>query len=141
MEIDWSNFTPFQALAGGGLIGAGAGLLLLANGHIAGISGILAHGLDRSLWRAAFILGLILPAALLTLAGQAGGFSPRLALDGPADWLRLGTAGLLVGIGTRLANGCTSGHGICGLARLSPRSLVAVPVFMLAAMAVVAVKP
>lgn len=141
MEIDWSNFTPLPALAGGGLIGVGASLLLLANGRIAGISGIVAHILDRSLWRAAFILGLILPAGLLTLTARAEEFAPHLATGDLTDWLRLGAAGLLVGIGTHMANGCTSGHGICGLARLSPRSLVAVPVFMLAAMAVVAVKP
>jgi len=141
MEIDWSNFTPVQALAGGALIGTGAALLLLVNGRIAGISGILSRVHDRSLWRAAFVAGLLLPALALTLSGQADGFSPVLKTEHSADWLRLALAGLLVGLGTRLANGCTSGHGICGLARLSPRSLVAVTVFMLTAMAVVAVAP
>lgn len=138
MSIDWTSFTPLPALAGGLLIGGGAALLLLATGRIAGISGILASVPQSGRWRAAFLTGLIAPAAILTLAGRAEGFAPVLSL---ADWPRLAAAGLLVGIGTRLANGCTSGHGICGLARLSPRSLVAVPLFMLSAMAVVAVMP
>lgn len=141
MDIEWFNFTPARALAGGALIGGGTALLLLVNGRIAGISGILAQVHERGLWRAAFLAGLILPALALTLAGQADGFAPVLPVAQLADWLRLVLAGLLVGIGTRLANGCTSGHGICGLARLSPRSVVAVPAFMLTAMAVVAVLP
>lgn len=138
MHMDWIAFSPLPALAGGILIGAGASLLLLANGRIAGISGILANVGAHGWWRIAFLAGLVTPAALLTLAGQADGYAPMLATEGPSDWVRVCLAGLLVGLGTRLANGCTSGHGICGLARLSPRSLVAVPLFMITAMAVVA---
>lgn len=138
MTIDWISFTPLPALAGGLLIGGGAALLLLATGRIAGISGILANVHGGEGWRAAFLAGLICPALILPLIGHADGFAPTLSL---AEWPRLTAAGLLVGVGTRLANGCTSGHGICGLARLSPRSLVAVPLFMLSAMAVAAVTP
>jgi uncharacterized membrane protein YedE/YeeE len=123
-----TNFTPVASLAGGLLIGAASVWLLAANGRIAGVSGIL-HGVfalppgDRS-WRLAFIAGLI-----------AAGFAWHL-YAGPAP-ARVGfglgwaaAAGLLVGLGTRLGGGCTSGHGVCGLGRFSPRSLVAVAVFM-----------
>lgn len=120
-------------LAGGGLIGASAALLLLANGRIAGISGI-AGGLlaqpDRdTAWRVAFLAGLLAGPALSRFLS---GHWPAVHLDQP--WPLLVLAGLLVGYGTRLGSGCTSGHGVCGLARLSPRSFAAVATFMAAAM-------
>jgi uncharacterized membrane protein YedE/YeeE len=130
MNIDWMHFTPLASLAGGLLIGLGAAVLLLANGRIAGISGI-AGGLLRPArgdigWRIAFVLGL-LAAPLGWLALQA---MPPAQIDHtPA---MLAGAGLLVGLGTRFGNGCTSGHGVCGIARLSPRSLMATACFMLA---------
>ncbi|THF67271.1 YeeE/YedE family protein [Pseudothauera nasutitermitis] len=131
MHIDWQTFTPWSALLGGLLIGAAAVVLMWSSGRIAGISGILAGFARRggfSAWRVAFAAGLLAAPWLL------GVLAPRLPLTGEpwstADFPRLIVAGLLVGIGTRLANGCTSGHGVCGLARLSPRSLWAVAVFM-----------
>jgi uncharacterized membrane protein YedE/YeeE len=135
MLIDWNHFTPYSALAGGALIGLAAAVLLLSNGRIAGISGILGALLrpqagDRA-WRIAFIAGLILaPLAYLRLSGTL-----PAAIETP--WALLLPAGFLVGLGTRYANGCTSGHGVCGLARLSPRSLVATLVFMAAGFAMV----
>ncbi len=125
---------PFLApLAGGGLIGASAALLLLASGRIAGISGIagglLAPPGRDTAWRAAFLAGLLAgPASFRLLSGHW----PAVHLDQP--WPLLALAGLLVGYGTRLGSGCTSGHGVCGLARLSPRSFAAVATFMAAAM-------
>ena len=122
------DFTPISALAGGALIGLAASLLLVAAGRVAGISGIAggllfpARGDVR--WRALFIGGLVgagLVAAFL--APQAIGSSPR-------SYAVLAIAGLLVGIGTRLGNGCTSGHGVCGISRLAPRSIAATLVFM-----------
>jgi uncharacterized protein len=124
------HFTPYSALLGGSLLGLAACLLLLAVGRIAGISGIVA-GLfapardDRS-WRLAFVPGLV---AGCFLARTAGADTPPVVL-GSVPQLVL--AGLLVGFGTRLGNGCTSGHGVCGLARLSPRSLAATATFMAA---------
>ncbi|MEO7056893.1 MAG: YeeE/YedE family protein [Caldimonas sp.] len=128
MTIDWNAFTPWTALAGGVLIGCAAATLVLFNGRIAGISGILG-GLLRPAqrdvgWRAAFVLGLVAAPALYALAAAV----PRPVID--AGWGALVLAGLLVGIGTRYGSGCTSGHGVCGLSRLSPRSLVATLVFM-----------
>ncbi|EGD59449.1 hypothetical protein Y88_1481 [Novosphingobium nitrogenifigens DSM 19370] len=124
------------ALAGGALIGLVSGLMWLGRGRIAGISGILRlalRGPDRS-WRLAFIAGLIAAGA-----GARIVVGPQAAAGLEAvGWLRLAVGGLLVGLGTSLANGCTSGHGICGLSRLSPRSLVSVPVFMAAAIVTVA---
>src|SRR5688572_15550048 len=124
------NFTPVPALAGGVLIGLASVWLLAANGRIAGVSGIL-HGLfaqppgDR-LWRAAFVAGLI-------AAGFAWhAFFPAEIQTRNIGWLAL--AGALVGFGTRIGGGCTSGHGVCGLGRFSLRSLVAVMVFMAAGM-------
>ena len=117
-------------LIGGALIGIAASLLMLLNGRIAGISGILGGifgtlgGAERY-WRLAFVIGLICGAAIYFLA--AGRHGVQL----PADNLTLIVAGLLVGFGTRLGSGCTSGHGVCGLARLSPRSLAATATFML----------
>jgi uncharacterized membrane protein YedE/YeeE len=124
-------FDPVQiikALCGGLLIGAGAATLLLFNGRVAGISGILSQTLrgaaGPSGWRVAFLVGLVAPAALLGLGG--------VRLD--AGLPLLGVAGLLVGIGAGVGSGCTSGHGVCGISRLSPRSLVATAVFMATAM-------
>lgn len=142
MSIDWANFTPWQSLAGGILICASAALLYLASGRIAGISGIVGsaiHG-DGSQrgWCLAFIAGLLVaPAAwsLLLPAGAVPTGQPLPASGG--EWVVIAVAGLLVGFGTRMANGCTSGHGICGLARLSVRSLVAVLAFMASGFATV----
>ena len=121
-------FTPWTSLVGGLCIGLAAALLLVANGRIAGVSGIAgklvigARG-DRA-WRAAFLLGLIAAGvAAAALAPERFGPSPRAL---PV----VGLAGLLVGLGTRLGNGCTSGHGVCGIGRLSPRSLVATLAFV-----------
>jgi hypothetical protein len=128
MSIDWNHFTPLAALAGGVLIGIAAAMFVLLNGRIAGISGVLG-GLLRpvdgdSAWRIAFVLGLVgAPLAYLLFAAL-----PKPRID--AGYGTLILAGLLVGIGTRYGGGCTSGHGVCGLARLSPRSLVATAVFM-----------
>jgi uncharacterized membrane protein YedE/YeeE len=126
------TFTPGAGLVGGLLIGAASAALLLANGRIAGISGILGNGLDAArndrAWRIAFLLGLPLGATLATRAtSDAMGFAIS------ADPLTLVAAGLLVGVGTRLGHGCTSGHGVCGIARGSRRSLVATAIFMLCA--------
>ena len=119
-------FTPLTVLLGGALIGLAATVLYVGNGRITGISGILNHALERRDergWRIAFLAGLIEAAAAWFA------FSGDVARSGfPLPWLI--AAGLLVGFGTRLGNGCTSGHGICGLARLSKRSLAAVLTFM-----------
>jgi len=132
------NFTPISATIGGGLIGLSAVLLMLLTGRIAGISGILGGLLDfRSEdkdWRIAFIAGLIVAPLI---AGWMGYGMPPPEL--PASWTVIIAAGLLVGFGTRLGGGCTSGHGICGVARLSVRSIAATVVFMLAAIVTVAV--
>ena len=135
MTIDWINFAPWPALAGGLLIGAACAALVLFNGRIAGISGITG-GLLRPArgdlgWRLAFIGGLILAPVLYALAAPL----PALHLD--TDNVTLVVAGLLVGLGTRYGAGCTSGHGVCGLSRRSPRSLAATIVFMLAGFATV----
>ena len=126
-------FTPVTALLGGALIGLAATVLYVGNGRIAGISGILNHALERRDergWRIAFLAGLIAAAAAWFA------FSDDVARSGfPLPWLI--AAGLLVGFGTRLGNGCTSGHGICGLARLSKRSLAAVVAFMASGIATV----
>lgn len=127
------DFTPLSAAIGGALIGLAAALLLLLNGRIAGVAGI-AGGLlpPRSrdvAWRLLFIAGLVLGALAHRLyTGAAIGFAEAQ----PLGWYAV--AGVLVGYGTRLGAGCTSGHGICGLARLSPRSIVSVCVFMASAM-------
>ena len=133
-----ANFTPLSAAIGGGLIGLSAVMLMLLTGRIAGISGIFGGLLDLKAddkdWRIAFIAGLILAPLLAGWIGY-GMPSPKL----PSSWTVIVTAGLLVGFGTRLGGGCTSGHGICGVARLSPRSIAATAIFMLAAIATVAV--
>lgn len=135
MSIDWNHFTPLAALAGGVLIGIAASMFALLNGRIAGISGVLGGLLrpakgDRA-WRIAFVLGLVGAPALYLLAAAL----PKPQID--AGYGALVLAGLLVGIGTRYGAGCTSGHGVCGLSRLSPRSLVATAAFMGAGFATV----
>jgi uncharacterized membrane protein YedE/YeeE len=130
MAIDWTHFTPWPALAGGVLIGVAAAAFVLLNGRIAGISGILG-GLLRPArgdvaWRVAFLAGLA--GAPLAYGLFAALPAVRIDAGGPA----LAAAGLLVGLGTRYGAGCTSGHGVCGLSRLSPRSLVATLSFMAA---------
>ncbi|MFI4926752.1 MAG: YeeE/YedE family protein [Burkholderiales bacterium] len=130
MTIDWNAFSPAASAAGGVLIGLSAALFVLFNGRIAGISGVLGGLLKPArgdvAWRVAFIAGLI--GAPLGYAMVAG--VPHLQID--AGDTALVAAGLLVGVGTRLGSGCTSGHGVCGLSRLSPRSLVATATFMAA---------
>lgn len=130
-----TEFTPLSALIGGALIGLAATLLYAGLGRIAGISGLLNQAIeqrgDRG-WRIAFLLSLMLGAALWFAFG-VGVPAPRS--DFPLGWLI--ASGLLVGFGTRLGNGCTSGHGVCGLARLSRRSLAAVLVFIASGMATV----
>ena len=130
MTIDWNAFTPASALAGGALIGLAAALLWLLNGRIAGISGVLG-GLLKPVrgdiaWRIAFVLGIM--AAPLVYALIATPVTPQIDASFPV----LIVAGLLVGAGTRYGSGCTSGHGVCGVSRLSPRSLVATASFMAA---------
>lgn len=137
MHIDLIHFTPWQSLVGGLLIGAAAGMLVLFCGRIAGISGILGGLLKRRSsdkpWRLAFIAGLVLSPLVFQL------FSALPTIETEASWGRLVFAGVLVGLGVRLGSGCTSGHGVCGLSRLSLRSLVATLVFMLTAMLTVGV--
>lgn len=130
MTIDWTNFTPWSSLAGGVLIGLATAMFLLLNGRIAGISGILG-GLLRPIkgdigWRVAFVAGLIFSPIAYSVAAPL----PAVQIDISAASLIM--AGLLVGIGTRYGSGCTSGHGVCGLSRLSPHSMVATAMFMLA---------
>lgn len=131
------NFTPVSAFAGGALIGLAAVLLLLLNGRIAGVSGIAGRLLNpRSLplgdaaWRVLFVVGLAIGAGLYSL------FMP-VVIQVQASWPVLIVGGLLVGFGTQLGNGCTSGHGVCGIARLSPRSMAATGVFVASAMVTV----
>jgi uncharacterized protein len=131
------DFTPFRGLFGGALIGLAASLLLLGTGRVAGVSGIAAGALfsreaEGRPWRLAFLAGLVAAGVPFVLfAPEAIGASPR-----PAIWLAI--SGLLVGVGTRLGSGCTSGHGVCGVSRLSPRSLVATALFVATGMLTVA---
>ncbi len=135
MTLDWTHFTPWTSLAGGILIGAAAAMLVLLNGRIAGISGIVGGLLTPRRadigWRLAFVAGLFAAPLLVTVFGQ----TPMPRID--AGFGMLAAAGLLVGIGTSYGSGCTSGHGVCGLSRLSPRSLAATAAFMLAGIATV----
>ena len=128
MAIDWNAFTPVSALLGGALIGVAAGMFALLNGRIAGISGVLGGMLKPVAedvgWRAAFVLGLVGAPLLYAVFATL----PVPTID--AGYGALVAAGLLVGLGTRYGSGCTSGHGVCGLSRLSPRSLVATLAFM-----------
>lgn len=129
------NFTPISALIGGGLIGLSATILLLGLGRIAGISGIFANALGEITgpgFRIWFLVGLLIGAAVLFY-----GFARPPAIQHQADLLWLAIAGILVGLGTRIGAGCTSGHGVCGLARGSIRSLVATGTFMAVAVATV----
>lgn len=130
------SFTPYSALAGGALIGLAASLLLLFHGRVAGLSGILGETLrgegtrGDGAYRGAFLAGLVAAGIALRFIHPAA--FPR-SLNGGAGGVTLGlvaVAGVLVGYGTRLGNGCTSGHGVCGLSRLSKRSLVATMTFM-----------
>ena len=126
--IDWQNFTPVDAASGGVLIGVAVAILLFFNGRIAGISGILG-GLFNfkkhdTAWRLAFLAGLVFSASIWRLGADL----PAIQLD--ASLSTIFVAGILVGVGTSFASGCTSGHGVCGLSRISPRSLVATLIFM-----------
>ena len=133
-----ANFTPLSAAIGGALIGLSAVLLMLSAGRIAGVSGIFSGLLnlrseDKG-WRVTFIAGLILAPVIAGWIGY-GMAQPKL----PSNWAVIVAAGLLVGFGSRLGGGCTSGHGICGIGRLSPRSITATIVFMVTAVVTVAV--
>ncbi|AOI88680.1 YeeE/YedE family protein [Burkholderia pseudomultivorans] len=138
MQLDALHFTPWLSLAGGVLIGFAVAWLLAFNGRIAGISGIigglLASGRSERGWRAAFVAGLIAAPLAMRIAGEAA--APQV----DAGWLELLAAGLLVGLGTRYAGGCTSGHGVCGLSRGAVRSVVATATFMLAGFVTVFVR-
>jgi uncharacterized protein len=128
MTIDWNAFTPWSALGGGILIGVAAAMFILLNGRIAGISGIVGGLLKPQagdvFWRLMFIVGMLLaPVLWIMLAGM-----PDIRID--ASYPMLIVAGLVVGISTRYGAGCTSGHGVCGISRLSPRSIVATLAFM-----------
>lgn len=135
MTIDWLHFTPWSALAGGALIGVAAALFVLFNGRIAGISGLLGSLLVRDGEgrgeKALFLLGVLLAPLLWQV------FAALPAIEFQGGWLSLLLAGLLVGVGTRYGAGCTSGHGVCGIARLSPRSLLATLAFMASGFATV----
>lgn len=135
MTIDWSHFTPWASFAGGLLIGAAVAMFVLLNGRVAGISGILGGLLwprpGEIGWRLAFIGGLLVAPAMVRLVASLP--APRIE----AGFATLVVAGLAVGVGTSYGSGCTSGHGVCGLSRLSPRSAAATAAFMLAGMATV----
>jgi uncharacterized membrane protein YedE/YeeE len=135
MSIAWNAFTPVSALIGGAVIGAAAALFAVLNGRIAGVSGILG-GLMRPQagdlsWRIAFVAGLITAPLAWGLVAAL----PEIRVD--ASVPALVAAGLLVGVGTRYGGGCTSGHGVCGVSRLSPRSIAATLAFMAAGFATV----
>ena len=128
MTVDWFNFTPWSSLAGGALIGLAASLFALGNGRIAGISGLigslLQRGSEGASEKALFLLGLLVAPLLW------GVFATLPLIEFQSGWLGLILAGVLVGVGTRYGSGCTSGHGVCGISRLSPRSMVATVCFM-----------
>ena len=131
MSIDWANFTPWASLSGGILLGAAAALFILLNGRVLGISGILGGLLPPQRgdagWRIAFLLGMLSAPLVVGLLAPAG-FVQAPRID--AGFGLIVVAGLLVGLGTRYGSGCTSGHGVCGLSRMSPRSLAATLTFM-----------
>lgn len=140
MDIAWTRFTPWESLAGGLLIGAATALFLMGTGRIAGVAGLLASPLRAVMTgtslrpdagRLLFLLGLLLAPWCWRL------FAPLPAAEVDVGTAGLVAAGLLVGIGVRMGNGCTSGHGVCGLSRFSPRSLVNVMAFMGAGVATV----
>ena len=135
MTIDWNHFTPWASLAGGILLGLASALFILLSGRLLGISGILGgllapRGGDMA-WRLRFLAGLLVAPAVWTLFCTL--HAPRIQASGTS----LMIAGLLVGWGTRYGSGCTSGHGVCGLSRLSPRSIAATLAFMAAGLATV----
>ena len=131
-------FDPVSALLGGGLIGLASVLLMLLNGRVAGISGIVGGALAMSagdkVWRLAFIAGLIVAPIVIGLFGH-----PLPEPQMPASWLLIVAAGILIGFGARYGGGCTSGHGVCGIARLSARSIAATAIFMVSAIIAVAI--
>jgi uncharacterized membrane protein YedE/YeeE len=138
MNIDWTHFTPLASLTGGIILGLASAVFILVNGRILGISGILGGlmppKLGDTFWRISFLLGLLVaPTVFHAVVPAQYITAPRI----DATDMMVVIAGLLVGIGTRYASGCTSGHGVCGLSRLSPRSLVATLSFMGAGFAMV----
>jgi len=138
MGIDWANFTPWASLGGGVVLGLAAAMFILLNGRVLGISGILGGLLSPRMgdvgWRLAFLLGMAAAPTVFGWLAPAGFLAaPRIE----AGYGLIVLAGLLVGLGTRYGSGCTSGHGVCGLSRLSPRSLVATLSFMGAGFAIV----
>jgi uncharacterized membrane protein YedE/YeeE len=131
MNIDWAHFTPFVSLTGGIILGLASAIFILVNGRILGISGIVGGlfppKLGDTFWRISFLLGFAAaPTVFHAVVPTEYITAPRI----DATDMMVVIAGLLVGIGTRYASGCTSGHGVCGLSRLSPRSLVATASFM-----------
>ena len=138
MTIDWANFTPWASLSGGILLGVASAFFILVNGRVLGISGILGGLLppksgDTS-WRMAFLLGMLAAPLVYGILAPTG-FVQAPRID--AGFSTIVAAGLLVGLGTRYGSGCTSGHGVCGLSRLSPRSMIATLAFMGAGFAMV----
>lgn len=135
MSVDWFHFTPWTSLGGGALIGLAVSLFVLANGRIAGISGLLGtmmqFGSEGWSEKALFLLGLMIAPLLWGVFAVL----PEIEINAGAQALVI--AGLLVGVGTRYGSGCTSGHGVCGVSRLSPRSIVATVCFMFAGFATV----
>jgi uncharacterized membrane protein YedE/YeeE len=138
MNIDWAHFTPWTSLAGGILLGIASAMMVLLSGRILGISGILGGLLAPRIgdigWRVAFLLGMG-ASPMVFAALMPPELLPVVRIDASEPLIAL--AGVLVGLGTRYGSGCTSGHGVCGLSRLSPRSLVATLCFMAAGFAVV----
>ena len=131
MALDWAHFTPWMSLSGGLLLGLASAMFILLNGRILGISGIVGGLLPPKVgdtgWRVAFLLGMaVAPAVFFALAPDSLVQVPRI----DAGYALIIAAGLLVGVGTRYGSGCTSGHGVCGLSRMSPRSLLATITFM-----------
>lgn len=135
MTIDWESFTPWASLAGGMMIGLAAAMLLLLNGRIMGVSGIVSNVMlarpGSIKWAWAWLLGVLSTPFLFTLLGGQVPVLPKLG------WAWVTLAGLFVGVGTNMGSGCTSGHGVCGLSRLSRRSVFAVMAFMGSGMATV----
>jgi len=135
-HIDWAHFTPGTAILGGALIGIAAGAMAWVGGKIAGISGILGGAINELMqsrrptpWRLWFLAGLVAASFLWAV------FRPVPGAHYGESWAVIAVGGLIVGFGTRLGSGCASGHGVCGLARISPRSLTAVATFILSGMA------
>lgn len=137
MTIDWIHFTPWTSLAGGALLGIASAAFILVSGRVLGISGILSGLLmpkrDDTSWRVFLLLGMVLAPVTLSLLAPDLISAPRIEAGSGT----IVAAGLLVGLGTRYGSGCTSGHGVCGLSRLSPRSLAATVAFMASGFATV----